>query len=62
MDQGNEQTAKNLSLFNIFTTPYKTLNNHAITADVLIPKNIQPGKHPLLVRLHGGCLVSVYNE
>lgn len=58
MDEGNEQAIQNLSLFNSFTIPYKTVNNHEITTDILIPKNIKPGKHPLLARFHGGGLVS----
>jgi len=60
MDEGNEQSIQNLTLFNIFTVPYKTINNHEITTDILVPKNIQPGKHPLLVRIHGGGLVSTF--
>ncbi|KAI4718596.1 alpha/beta-hydrolase [Aureobasidium sp. EXF-10727] len=36
---------------------YKTVNNHEISTTVLIPKTIQPGKHPLLVHFHGGFLI-----
>lgn len=36
---------------------YKRVNNHDISTTVLIPKNIKPGKHPLLVHFHGGFLI-----
>ncbi|KAJ8070941.1 hypothetical protein OCU04_001299 [Sclerotinia nivalis] len=60
-----------LALFNIHTTPYKTVHGVEIPAHILIPKSItsntQPGtrKYPVLVRFHGGYLVSgsaLYNE
>lgn len=44
-------------LFNIFTTSYKAINDHPISVDVQIPKNAKLGKHPLLIRFHGGGLV-----
>ena len=44
-------------LFNCFGSSYKVIHGHAITVDVQIPKNVKPGKHPLLVRFHGGGLV-----
>jgi acetyl esterase/lipase len=44
--------------FNIYTTAYKHVNNQPISVDVLVPKNLKPGKHPLIVRFHGGFLVS----
>jgi hypothetical protein len=59
VDHFNGKALKNLSLFNVFTTPYKIVNSHAITADVLIPEDLEPGKHPLLVRIYGGGLVSI---
>jgi cephalosporin-C deacetylase-like acetyl esterase len=45
------------SLFNVFTTPYKIVSGHAITLDILIPKQLSSGKHPLIVKIHGGALV-----
>lgn len=45
------------SKFDIFTTVYKTIGKNSITVDILIPKDIQPGKYPLLIRFHGGGLV-----
>ncbi|APA06061.1 hypothetical protein sscle_01g008310 [Sclerotinia sclerotiorum 1980 UF-70] len=53
-----------LAPFNIHTTPYKTIHGVDIPAHILIPKslasNSQPGsrKYPVLVRFHGGYLVS----
>ena len=44
-------------LFNVFSTSYKVINGHAIGVDVQLPLNLKPGKHPLLVRFHGGGLV-----
>ena len=44
--------------FDIHSTSYKTVNNHPIGVDVLIPKRIKAGLHPLIVRFHGGFLVS----
>jgi cephalosporin-C deacetylase-like acetyl esterase len=44
--------------FNIVDVNYKTVNGVAIPASILIPKDIKPGKHPLLVRWHGGCLIT----
>ncbi|MCJ1385198.1 hypothetical protein MMC17_008319 [Xylographa soralifera] len=44
--------------FVIHTTSYKTVNDHPIGVDILIPKAIKAGKRPLVVRFHGGFLVS----
>jgi cephalosporin-C deacetylase-like acetyl esterase len=44
--------------FNIVDVHYKTVNGVAVPASILIPKDIRPGKHPLLVRWHGGCLIT----
>lgn len=48
------------SPFQIHSTSYKTVNEHSIGVDVLVPKGLKPGsqKHPLMVRFHGGFLVS----
>ncbi|KAJ7585159.1 Alpha/Beta hydrolase protein [Mycena floridula] len=43
--------------FNIFTATYKTVHDHEIQADVLIPKSISPTKCPVIIRFHGGGLV-----
>ncbi|KAI5201084.1 hypothetical protein AUEXF2481DRAFT_38949 [Aureobasidium subglaciale EXF-2481] len=36
---------------------YKTVNKHEISTAILVPKNIKPGKRPLLVHFHGGFLI-----
>ena len=50
-------SAEKLCLFNVSTTTYKAVNKHAITLDVLVPKELPPGDHPVLVTFHGGFLV-----
>ncbi|KAF2495231.1 alpha/beta-hydrolase [Lophium mytilinum] len=42
--------------FTRHTIPYKTINNQPIVAEILIPKNITPGAHPILAQFHGGGL------
>jgi acetyl esterase/lipase len=49
---------ENLAKFNISTVTYKTVNSHAITTDVFIPKSLPAGKYPMLVRFHGGGLIT----
>ena len=46
--------------FHIHSTSYKAVNEHNIGVDVLVPKDLKLGneKHPLMVRFHGGFLVS----
>ena len=48
------------SPFHIRSTSYKAVNGHKIGVDVLVPKSLKAGnqKHPLMVRFHGGGLVS----
>lgn len=48
------------SSFQIHSTSYKVVNEHPIGVDVLVPKNLNPEteKCPLIVRFHGGYLVS----
>lgn len=44
--------------FNVSAVTFKIVHGHEIQAYVLVPKNISPGKHPLLVKIHGGGFVS----
>jgi hypothetical protein len=44
--------------FTSVTTPYKKIGEHEILAGILIPENLGAGKHPVIVRFHGGFLVS----
>ena len=43
--------------FNIYRTSYKEIDSQDIDVGILIPKNLRPGKHPILVKFHGGGLV-----
>ncbi|PSN67611.1 alpha/beta-hydrolase [Corynespora cassiicola Philippines] len=43
--------------FDIYTTSYKKIGDHEIEVNVLVPKGVEPGKHPLLVKFHGGGLI-----
>jgi acetyl esterase/lipase len=47
-----------LAPFNVHDITYKTVSNTAIDTTILIPKGIKSGKHPLLVRWHGGYLIT----
>jgi cephalosporin-C deacetylase-like acetyl esterase len=45
--------------FNLYRTSYKKLGDHEIEVNVLVPKGMKAGKHPLMVKWHGGGLVSI---
>lgn len=44
--------------FNVHRGYYKQIRGHQIEVGVLVPKTLKPGKHPLLVKFHGGGLVT----
>lgn len=51
--------------FNIIDVAYKTLYKNSTTlkgppvpASILLPKSAKPGKHPVMVRWHGGCFIT----
>ncbi|KAF2871075.1 Alpha/Beta hydrolase protein [Massariosphaeria phaeospora] len=44
--------------FTVFKESFKTVGSHDIGAAILVPKNVQPGKRPVIVNLHGGFLVN----
>lgn len=46
------------SAFNLIDVNYKEVHSVAIPASILIPKDTQAGTHPVLVRWHGGCLIT----
>jgi dipeptidyl aminopeptidase/acylaminoacyl peptidase len=46
--------------FNVSNTPYKVFNGQKIYAVLFIPKNIPPGKYPLIVKFHGGYFVCLF--
>lgn len=62
MNLDPEAAREERSHFTDFTAVYKRINEHAITIDILIPKELRPGKRPLLVRLHGGGLACNNSE
>lgn len=39
---------------------YKTVLHHEIKTAILLPKNLKPGPHPVLVYMHGGFLVMAH--
>ncbi|KAF1838417.1 alpha/beta-hydrolase [Decorospora gaudefroyi] len=43
--------------FDVYRTWYKKIGHHEIEVGILVPKNLKPGKHPLIVKFHGGALV-----
>lgn len=43
--------------FNVYRTSYKKIGDHDIEAGILVPKDLKPGKVPLIVKFHGGGLV-----
>lgn len=57
MESSTSQMHK-LAPFNLHDITYKTVSNTPINATILIPKDIKPGKHPVLVRWHGGYLIA----
>lgn len=43
--------------FNIHRTSYKKVRDQGVDVGIFIPKTLKPGKHPILVKFHGGGLV-----
>ncbi|CAE7015863.1 hypothetical protein CFE70_002734 [Pyrenophora teres f. teres 0-1] len=43
--------------FNIYRVPYKKIGEHEIEAGILVPKDLKAGKHPALIKFHGGGLI-----
>lgn len=50
--------ATRFSSFDIHQTSYKHIGESGISVAVLYPKNIEPGKHPVHVKFHGGGLIT----
>lgn len=50
--------AAKFNAFNVIDVNYKEVNGVKIPASILVPKDIKSGAHPLLVRWHGGCLIT----
>jgi len=49
---------KSFADFEITTHVYKKANSHELLTDVMIPRGITPGKHPIWIRFHGGYLIT----
>lgn len=46
-----------LDKFDVLQTSYKTVMDHGLRCDVLVPKARHEGKRPVIVNFHGGGLV-----
>jgi len=44
--------------FNVYRIPYKKIGEHEIEAGILVPKGLKAGKHAVMVKFHGGGLVT----
>ncbi|KAH1493747.1 hypothetical protein KXV92_006954 [Aspergillus fumigatus] len=55
---GSIGTHEKLSGFDLIQTHYKQIRDHAIRADFIIPKSTFTGKRPVIVRFHGGGLIT----
>ena len=53
-------SADRFSTFLVKDVTYKTVSSTPIEATILIPKDAKPGKHPVLVRWHGGSIMFGY--
>ncbi|KAL5379442.1 hypothetical protein DPSP01_008508 [Paraphaeosphaeria sporulosa] len=52
-------TAENrFDTFKLYTTSYKKIGDHEIEVNVLVPKDIKPGKRPIMIKWHGGGLTA----
>ncbi|KAF1937955.1 alpha/beta-hydrolase [Clathrospora elynae] len=49
--------ANRFDSFNHYRTSYKKIGDHEIDVGILVPKNLKPGEHPLIVKFHGGGLI-----
>ncbi|KAF1811937.1 alpha/beta-hydrolase [Eremomyces bilateralis CBS 781.70] len=54
---GTDRPAR-FAAFRVIDTSYKQIGRHSICVSILVPKFIRAGKRPLIVRWHGGYLVS----
>lgn len=44
--------------FDLTDVTYKTIEDHKIGLTILTPKNLRPGTYPLIIRFHGGFLIT----
>ncbi|KAH7392265.1 Alpha/Beta hydrolase protein [Phaeosphaeria sp. MPI-PUGE-AT-0046c] len=50
--------ATRLDSFHVHRTSYKRIGDHEIEVGILVPKELKNGKHPVMVKFHGGGLVT----
>ncbi|RHZ49385.1 uncharacterized protein CDV56_103392 [Aspergillus thermomutatus] len=55
---GSVETHEKLTGFNLIQTHYKQVGDHPIRADFIIPPSTFTGKRPVIVRFHGGGLIT----
>lgn len=51
--------ATRLDSFHVHRTSYKKIGDHEIEVAILVPKELKSGKHPVMVKFHGGGLVKL---
>ncbi|KAH8641103.1 alpha/beta-hydrolase [Alternaria alternata] len=44
--------------FDVFRTSYKKIGEHEIEVGIIVPKDLKPGKSPVMVKFHGGGLIT----
>jgi len=54
----NVDPVKHFSGVHMYTEEYKQVHGQPVLTDILIPKTLKPGKHPLIIYWHGGYLVT----
>jgi hypothetical protein len=54
--------ATRFDTFDLYTTSYKKIGDDEIEVNVLVPKDITPGKRPVMIKWHGGGLVSNFTQ
>lgn len=53
-EHSNTSASPKFAAFHITDVVYKEVRGVGIPASILVPKDIQPGTHPVMVRWHGG--------
>lgn len=49
--------AERMANFKVHSPSYKTIAQHSLVVDILVPKDLKTGPRPIIVRFHGGFLV-----
>ena len=56
MQDISEDSATKFDPFHVYSAVYKTVREHDVGLDVLVPKGLECDKSPIIVRFHGGFL------